>query len=246
MSLSIHRTDDGVCEYPIHTHDAHEIMIYTEGKGVMRTDYGNLPFDVGTVILMPAGVSHGSCSNAPFCNVSVRGELAYPLSGRVPVLRQDESGEAILLASMLYRNRYGDETYLLHLVNALLTLLPKGNERDGGVTCAVRRLEAAITERASDTSLDLHTLLVSSGYAEDYVRASFKRVTGMTPTAFLARARIDRARHLIDIYGDTLPLSEIAERCGYLDYVYFSKSFHARVGVSPRAYLAREHDKETV
>ena len=39
-----------------------------------------------------------------------------------------------------------------------------------------------------------------------------------------------------DIYQDNLSLSEIAEKCGYLDYVYFSKKFKSVMGLSPREY----------
>jgi len=41
---------------------------------------------------------------------------------------------------------------------------------------------------------------------------------------------------LIDLYRSTLSLQEIAERCGYTDYVYFSKKFKEVTGVSPRDY----------
>ena len=40
----------------------------------------------------------------------------------------------------------------------------------------------------------------------------------------------------MDIYNDELPLTEIAERCGYLDYVYFSKKFKSAMKASPREY----------
>ena len=33
-------------------------------------------------------------------------------------------------------------------------------------------------------------------------------------------------------------LIEIAEKCGYTDYVYFSKKFKSVTGVAPRTYLA--------
>ena len=39
-------------------------------------------------------------------------------------------------------------------------------------------------------------------------------------------------------YGKTVPLTEIAEKCGYTDYVYFLKKFKSITGVAPRTYMA--------
>ena len=75
-----------------------------------------------------------------------------------------------------------------------------------------------------------------SGYAEDYIRAHFKRITGKTPNEFLSGIRIKRACFLIETYRDSLSLSQISEQCGYTDYVYFSKKFKSVTGMSPKEY----------
>ncbi len=75
-----------------------------------------------------------------------------------------------------------------------------------------------------------------SGYSEDYVRAMFKKSTGKTPIGLLTEMRINHACLLIDMYKKTLSLSEIAEKCGYTDYIYFSRRFKELVGVSPLKY----------
>jgi AraC-like DNA-binding protein len=83
----------------------------------------------------------------------------------------------------------------------------------------------------------MRSLLTKSGYAEDYIRAKFREITGYTPVEFLTKVRISQACSLIDMYGNSLQLSEIAEKCGYTDYVYFSRRFKALTGISPREYL---------
>jgi len=92
------------------------------------------------------------------------------------------------------------------------------------------------TNHFYDSTIDLHHLLQQSGYAVDYIRAQFKKMTGKTPNAFLTEIRIKHALFLLDIYAHTLSLQQIAEQCGYVDDVYFSKKFKSVVGVSPKQY----------
>jgi AraC-like DNA-binding protein len=39
-------------------------------------------------------------------------------------------------------------------------------------------------------------------------------------------------------YGKSVSLTEVAEKCGFTDYVYFSKKFKAVTGIAPRTYIA--------
>ena len=101
---------------------------------------------------------------------------------------------------------------------------------------AVNELIDEITERAFETDLNLSEILRKSGYAEDYIRLNFKKATGKTPVVFLTEIRIKNACFLIETYGTSVPLSEIAEACGYTDYIYFSKRFKDLIGMSPKQY----------
>ncbi len=104
------------------------------------------------------------------------------------------------------------------------------------VNFAVNEIVFKITENAYDSHIILSKILNESKYSEDYIRQQFKKVMGVYPTKFLIKLRIDRARFLIDVYGKTLSLGEISEKCGYTDYVYFSKCFKKIMGVSPSEY----------
>ena len=101
---------------------------------------------------------------------------------------------------------------------------------------AVEKITEAIKNHAFDSEINLTEILNKSGYAEDYIRDRFKAFMGMTPNKFLTKTRMERARYLIDIYGNTLSLAQIAERCGYTDYIYFSRKFKERYGMSPTTY----------
>jgi len=66
--------------------------------------------------------------------------------------------------------------------------------------------------------------------------SQFKREKGMSLSAYIITARLERAASLLR--GTTLYVQEIAERCGYLDVSYFDRHFKRRYGASPRKYRA--------
>ncbi len=67
-----------------------------------------------------------------------------------------------------------------------------------------------------------------------YFQSRYKSAFGVSPVADVISIRIETAKALLA--GSSLPVSVIAERCGYRSNVYFSRQFHAVVGVSPTQY----------
>lgn len=67
---------------------------------------------------------------------------------------------------------------------------------------------------------------------------SFKRSTGLSPTAWLARQRIDQARVLLQ--RKELSLSEVASATGFTDQSHFSRAFARQVGVPPGAWRRQQ------
>ena len=233
----INRTQDGVTQYPMHTHRGYEVMLYLEGEGAMRTSQGDIPFQSGTVVIVPPGVAHGSTSAQGFRNISVEGDFdGYFHFDTVKTFCDSDRCEGRMLAEMIYENRYANERYLSALCTAYACFLMQRFESESMLWERVRRAVLEISQNAFDSGVDLAGILSESGYSEDYIRACFKRCTGKTPNEFLTEIRMKHACFLMEVYGDALSLSAVAERCGYLDYVYFSKKFKETLGVSPRGY----------
>lgn len=238
MEIKINKTPEGILSYPCHSHRQYEVMYYTRGEGVMRTEDGDIPFSEGTVIIIPPKLSHGSFSERGFENISIE----YGFEGRFafdsPVVIQgslDDDGAK--LALMIFENKCGSEEYLSTLCRAYSQYLADRCDVKSAVSEQVRKIAEKIAADAFNPETDVSAHLRKSGYAEDYIRMRFRREMGKTPIAFLTELRIKHACYLIDIYKNTLSLSEIAERCGYFDYVYFSKRFKEYVGLSPREYM---------
>ena len=237
MSYQINRTRDGVIRYPMHAHKNYEVMLYLDGKGYMRTEQGDVPFCPGTVVIVPPNIKHASISENGFKNISVEGDFkGYWHFDRVRVFSDNATKEGEKIAQLIFDNRYGNSTYLSSLCTAYVCFLSQRFEVDGTIQKCVLGIMSEISKNAFDPQIDLALILSKSGYSEDYIRSCFRRITGKTPNAFLTEIRIKHACFLIDVYHHELPLSEISESCGYLDYVYFSKRFKSVVGMSPSAY----------
>lgn len=237
MSFKINCTPDGVVQYPMHTHKNYEIMLYLDGEGYMRTELGNIPFEAGTIVIVAPNVKHGSNSGNGFKNISVEGNFeAYFHFDTVKFFKDNEAQEGKMLAKMIYENRYGNEAYLASLCTAYICFLMQQFELDSVMQGCVKKITDEISQNAFDPQIDLAGILSQSGYSEDYIRSCFKKITGKTPNEFLTDIRIKHACFLIDIHHNELSLTEISEKCGYLDYVYFSKRFKSVMGMSPREY----------
>ena len=221
----------------MHKHNHYEIMLYLHGTGYLKTTKEDYPFAPGSIIIVPPGIEHGSISDNGFKNISIGGEFEQLLYFHEPILLHDNARkEGALLAALIYDNRYKSKDYLSKLCSAYLHYLLLDLKIEDNMSAAVNKIICEITENFCDKNINLNAFLKKSGYAEDYIRAHFKKTTGKTPNAFLTDIRIKHACFLIDIYMHTLSLQQIAEQCGYTDYVYFSKKFKSIMGVSPQKY----------
>jgi AraC-like DNA-binding protein len=241
MQIKIHKTPNGTVRYPHHRHRNYEIMHYIRGRGRMWTEKGEIPFSPGQVVIIPPGLLHGSEGEEAFTNVSVECDFGGLLATDAPIaLSEAEGGEGALLLGMIWNNRHGAQAYLEALCAAYVRYLLQRVEMEDRTSAAVKKILGEISEHAFDPEISVSALLRGSGYAEDHIRAVFKKEVGKTPLAFLTDLRMEHACHLIDVYKTALPLAEIAEKCGYSDYVYFSKIFKKHTHLSPRAYRDRK------
>lgn len=238
MKLHVFCTDDNVKEYPLHMHNYWEIMYYFEGEGYLKSSNGNFSFYPGTAIIIPPGISHGSVSEHGFKNISIGGDFEHLFMFDTPksvVDNQECDGKQ--LAFIIYRNRYGNNKYLSDLCTAYIRFLLQSIRLENDAASAVNAVCNEIIENAFDSRINVTEILNKQAYAEDYIRMYFKKTVGLSPLKFLAKIRIDHACSLLDIYKNNVPLSYIAEQCGFTDYIFFSKKFKLLTGMSPKQYI---------
>ena len=222
-----------------HKHANYEIIAFSKGYGKFIYNGIELEASPGKFVIVPPDTFHGSSFDTELERIYISGEFNRIFSFTSPVVITDNAdGEGLTLAKMIYNNRYSDSEYVNALINAFTRFLLRSHKSDDNISLKVNDIINKIRTDFCDSTLDVGELLQKSGYAGDYIRSKFKSITGKTPVEFLTQIRINHARYLIDIYKSAMTLSEIAERCGYTDYIYFSRKFKQYTGMCPRDYMS--------
>lgn len=111
--------------------------------------------------------------------------------------------------------------------------LAAAKSASAGVSKQVRLALNWIDENLGEP-LSIPELAEASGLSESHFRQCFHKETGFTPSDYLARQRVVRAKALLK--DRQLPITEIAYRLGFGSSPYFSAVFKKLTGMTPSEY----------
>ncbi|HQR34236.1 MAG TPA: helix-turn-helix transcriptional regulator [Blastocatellia bacterium] len=99
-----------------------------------------------------------------------------------------------------------------------------------------RRLRRAIEFMHDNCGkeLSLAEIAAAAYLSEFHFARLFKKITGVTPHAYLAAMRIERARQLLA--ESDLPIVEVGATVGYASQSHFTKVFREATGMTPHAF----------
>ena len=120
------------------------------------------------------------------------------------------------------------------IVTQIGSLLERGS-RKRNLPKSVAYIREHFTE-----DIDKSSLAAMEGLGASQYHSIFKKTMGKTPAAYITSLRMRKARELL--LDPELPITDIAEQCGYDDALYFSRVFRRVVGVSPSEYRKRGID----
>ena len=86
-------------------------------------------------------------------------------------------------------------------------------------------------DRNLDKNLSLQALSDATFYSKNYLRSVFKQTMGVSPQQYVLSKRIEKAKVLLA--DQSLPLSEVAFRCGFSSQSYFNYAFKRQCATSP-------------
>lgn len=225
-------------ESPLHEHKNYELIVYTGGEGTFHSEEKDIAVCPGKIIIIPPKAMHSCTFEKDLDRIYINGDFHQFFNLTSPtVIMDNAANEGMALAKIIYANRYSNTEYLSSLCNAFAYYLFERLKIDNEMHRVIEDIINKMAVSFYDSNFCVTDLLKKSGYAEDYIRAQFKKLTKSTPIEFLTKIRISHACYLIDKYKNLLSLSEIAERCGYTDYTYFSRKFKQITNVSPKEYM---------
>lgn len=89
----------------------------------------------------------------------------------------------------------------------------------------------AYMEEHLNEPLNLDLLASEHGFSTNYFRKLLRESTGLSPVKYMNRLRISRVCEYMKL--EDMPAAEAAERVGFVDMNYFSRTFKQVMGCSP-------------
>jgi len=256
----ITKTAGNTAVYPYHCHNSWEILCYTKNTGHLGLDCGlTIPFSVGTILLVPPNLLHGSRADSAFENICVE-DPAFPshkitadirktsMSG---VLQTNDNitGDITALFQMSYRQWISgtdSDNCIRHLLDAAYAMIfqPMGIIGDTSMTTITEQMRNHMIEHFRDPDYSVSDAITYSGVGANKARQLFRSLFSITPMEFLRSLRLKNAESLLLFSDETMTISEIAYGSGFRDPLYFSKVFHEAYGTTPTEYRMTFRNRE--
>lgn len=110
--------------------------------------------------------------------------------------------------------------------------VPQGHRQTrGGLAAWQERRALEMLDQVSGRTASIREIAQALGLSPDHFTRAFRASTGQTPQAWLQARRIARAKDLL--LRSDLPISQIAQACGFADQSHFSRTFLRQTGESP-------------
>jgi AraC-like DNA-binding protein len=239
--------------YELHTHPTYVIAVVTQGCERLRIGTRREVAPAGSIIIVhpeechdgEAGIAEGWSYRTLYPSVALMCDVARELGRQgAPVFGRRVIDDHFV-ADMLWRAHQAaegddpDEAELAMLM-ALRMLIMRYAESDGGAEAREHsgaRQRFALYEDAVDPnqggSFDLRGLAQLANVTRFQVIRDFKRVTGLTPGAYVRNRRLRLAGRLIE---QGTPIVDAALAAGFADQSHLSRSFRSTHGITPRTY----------
>lgn len=98
----------------------------------------------------------------------------------------------------------------------------------------MKRVVSFVEAHLSDADISISDMADAAATSRAGLNRKMKTILGITPKDFLREVRIQKACQLLK--DKTLPINDVAYTCGFSDSRYFSRTFKAKVGMTPSEY----------
>jgi len=154
--------------------------------------------------------------------------------GRDPPRAAEVRRLLVSAGQTLQRDERGSRLYVDRAAQLVAGRLERSPRRRGGLSPLQLLLLRAYIECNLHTPILVAELARIVDLSTSYFRSAFRARFGIAPHAFIVRARVLRAKHLMRC--TTAPLKQICVDCGFADAPHMTRAFRRREGITPAAW----------
>ncbi len=227
--------------YTKEAHEEYELIRVIQGTGIFQTDAGQFSFAPGAIFCIKPNVMHQMIPDESFCDIC--SQITEPfIPGMDPVMVFHDDEEETMLHLMQMQARFFEEqapnyeNLCNSLSQAMQHLLISWLRQMKPEQDLVKLVEQ-MRQNISNSAFNVTEALARIPQSISYTRRQFKAVYGVSPVSYMNQLRINQAK--LYLMSQRLPISEVAQNCGFDDEKYFSRLFHQLTGISPSEYHRR-------
>lgn len=211
-----------------HAHAYPQVLVPMQGA--MKIQVGQSEYEVThqELCFVPPGMTHRCNYQGKLLAINFAGDMA-------------EMRDAMLLSYPLIVSMRGQINQLVELIQAEL----KQNPDSKAVRYLYSYLYSKLLENCAapsiryigehyDLPITVNQLAEIECYNVTYYNDWFKQQTGCSPSFYLRRIRIERAKELL--ITTNFSVMEIAVMVGYSGNSTFTRAFHSITGMTPKTY----------
>lgn len=137
-----------------------------------------------------------------------------------------------LLSKIILLHEQGDDSLALYeaVLTFLMLILTDGTGSDQSVVSQAK----GFMEQHYAEGITLEEIAKSVNLSSIYFHNLFTNAVGMSPHRWLTQLRIAQSKKLL--WNSHIPISDIAEQCGFGCQQYFSRVFKKETGMTPGQY----------
>lgn len=219
--------------FKAHNHQYHEIIFFLKGAGQTKVGEDVYPYKANDICFTSEGVFRNQRAEkrSEYLCLGFKSNKKIDLESGVYSCEQDSSILKTLLDILdeFTQKKAMYKEICDHKIAELLLKIARLQQKDGDETS----MWSIIHEIDNNTlySISVKELAKRSSYSYDHFRHEFKRITGCSPTQYVLKKRMERAKQLLkeDNYSCTL----ISQICGFSTPAQFSAVFKREEGVTP-------------
>lgn len=139
-------------------------------------------------------------------------------------------GELLIRVEKLLENRRV-------LKEKYLRAVLKGDEKSDGKDVNMnflRRVTDIVYREMRNSEFSSSTLADKLCLSVSQLNRKMIAISGYNPTAYILNLRINKAKKILA--SQDIPITEVADECGFSDLAYFSRTFKKQTGVTPSQY----------